>query len=154
MSPYLCPLYVIYDNRIEFKLHFMALCKSYQLKCKPTSVKNQQVNAILEQMNGVLADMMQMTGLNMSETVGADAVDKFITNAAWPIHATHNTVLQTKCIWITIMPSTKSHIDIDGVLCKTEDKNISPWTITQVHCNGAVRIQCCTMSGQVNIKRC
>ena len=34
----------------------------------------------------------------------------------------------------------------DGVLCKAEDKNTSPWTITQVHCNGTVRIQCGSMS--------
>ena len=34
----------------------------------------------------------------------------------------------------------------DGMLCKTENKNTGPWTITQVHCNGTVRIQCGSMS--------
>ena len=39
---------VIYDNGSEFKLHFEALCDSYGIKCKPTSVENPQANAILE----------------------------------------------------------------------------------------------------------
>ena len=34
----------------------------------------------------------------------------------------------------------------DGMLCKAEDRYTGPWTITQVHCNGTVRIQCGTMS--------
>ena len=45
-------------------------------------------------MHGVLADMMQMSGHDMSETVNADMVDIFITNAAQAIHATYHTVLQ------------------------------------------------------------
>ena len=40
--------YIIYDNGSEFKLHFETLCESYGIKCKPTSIKNPQANAILE----------------------------------------------------------------------------------------------------------
>ena len=58
LSCYPRPLYVIYDNGSEFKLHFKELCDSYQLKHKPTTVKNPQANAILEHMHGVLVDMM------------------------------------------------------------------------------------------------
>ncbi len=32
--------YIICDNGSEFKLHFEALCKSFGIKRKPTSVKN------------------------------------------------------------------------------------------------------------------
>ena len=39
--------YIIYDNGSEFKLHFEALCDSFGIKRKPTSVKNPQANAIL-----------------------------------------------------------------------------------------------------------
>jgi hypothetical protein len=39
---------IIHDNGSEFKLHFEALCDSYGVKRKLTSVKNPQVNAILE----------------------------------------------------------------------------------------------------------
>ena len=40
--------YIIYDNGSEFKLHFEALCESFGIKRKPTSVKNPTANAILE----------------------------------------------------------------------------------------------------------
>jgi hypothetical protein len=50
--------HIIYDNRGEFELHFEALCDSYGIKRKPTSVKNPQANAILEQVHQVLMTML------------------------------------------------------------------------------------------------
>ncbi len=47
-SHYPCCQHIIYDNRSEVKLHFEALCESYGIKRKLTSVKNPQANAILE----------------------------------------------------------------------------------------------------------
>ena len=47
-SYYPCCQFIIYDNRSKFKLHFAALCESFGIKCKPTSVKNPQANTILE----------------------------------------------------------------------------------------------------------
>ena len=41
----------------------------------------------------------------------------------------------------------------DGILRKAEDKNTGPWTVTQVHCNGTVRIQRGTVSERLNIRR-
>ena len=41
----------------------------------------------------------------------------------------------------------------DGVLWEAEDRYTGPWTITQVHFNSTVRIQCRTMSEQLNISR-
>jgi hypothetical protein len=38
--------YINYDNGSEFKLHFEALCESFGIKHKPTSVKNPQANDI------------------------------------------------------------------------------------------------------------
>jgi hypothetical protein len=32
--------YLMYNNRSDFKLYFEYLCKSYGIKCKPTTVKN------------------------------------------------------------------------------------------------------------------
>jgi len=46
---------IIYDNESEFKLNFEALCKSYGLKCKPTTVENPQANAILERIHGAVS---------------------------------------------------------------------------------------------------
>ena len=39
---------IIYNNGSEFKLHFKALCESFEIKHKRTSIKNPQANAILE----------------------------------------------------------------------------------------------------------
>ncbi len=36
--------YLIHDNWSEFKLHFHALCATYGVKCKPTSIKNPTAN--------------------------------------------------------------------------------------------------------------
>ena len=44
--PWCCHL--IYDNRSEFKLHLEYLCESYGIRRKPTRVKNQQVDGILD----------------------------------------------------------------------------------------------------------
>ena len=41
----------------------------------------------------------------------------------------------------------------DGILRKAEDKNTGPWTVTQVHCNGTVRIQRGSVSERLNIRR-
>ena len=52
-SRYPCCQYIIYDIGSEFKLNFKALCDSYGIKRKPTSVKNPQANAILEHVHQV-----------------------------------------------------------------------------------------------------
>jgi hypothetical protein len=42
----------------------------------------------------------------------------------------------------------------DGILHKGESKYESdPWTITEVHTNGTIRIQCGTKSERLNIRR-
>ena len=41
----------------------------------------------------------------------------------------------------------------DGILRKAEVKSTGPWTITQVHCNGTVRIQRGAVSERLNIRR-
>ena len=85
----------IYDNGSEFKLHFKALCESYQIKRKPTTVKNPQANAVLERIHGVIANMMRTAGLDLSETVSSEQVDDFLVAAAWAVRSTHHTVLNS-----------------------------------------------------------
>ena len=83
--------YIIYDNGSEFKLHFEALCESYGIKRKPTSVKNPQANAILEQLHQVITTMLCTTELDMADTGAASDIDAFLTDAAWAIHSTYHT---------------------------------------------------------------
>ena len=41
----------------------------------------------------------------------------------------------------------------DGILRKAESRYHGPWTITQVHTNGNIRIQCGNKSERINIRR-
>ncbi len=85
---------VIYDSGIEFKLNFEYLCNTYDIKRKPTTVKNPQANAILECLHQVLAQMLRTAELDMAETVTPDDINVFLDNAAWAICSTYHTVLK------------------------------------------------------------
>ena len=85
---------ITYDNGSEFKLNFEALCDSFGLKRKPTTIKNPQANAILERIHQVLGEMMRTSGLDMSETVTPAMIDDYVVDAAWAIRSTYHTVLK------------------------------------------------------------
>jgi hypothetical protein len=85
---------MIYNNGSEFKPHFCALCKTYGVKHKPTSIKNPQVNAILEPFHTVFTNMLRTAKLNMAGLVNASDIDIFLADAAWAVCSTHHTVLK------------------------------------------------------------
>jgi len=85
---------IVYNNGSEFKLHFESLCESFGLKRKPTSVKNPQVNAVLEQIHAVIADMMCISTIDGQDTVNGTMIDDFLVDAAWAIRSTYHTVLK------------------------------------------------------------
>ncbi len=85
---------MIYDNGSEFKLHFCALCATYGIKRKPTSIKNPTANAILEHIHAVFTNMLCTAELNMAELVNASDINVFLSDAAWAICSTHHTVLK------------------------------------------------------------
>ncbi len=58
-SRYPCCWYLIYYIESEFELHFRALCNTYGMKHKPTSVKNTQANDILEHIHAVFKNWWQ-----------------------------------------------------------------------------------------------
>jgi hypothetical protein len=84
----------MYNNGSKFKLHFRSLCNTYGIKRKPASVKNPQVNAILERIHAVLGSMLRTAKLNMAETVKPSDIDVFLSDAAWAICSTYHTVLK------------------------------------------------------------
>ena len=86
--------HIIYDNGSEFKLHFEALCESFGIKRKPTSVKNPTANAILERVHQVISTMLRTAELDMADTVVTSDIDVFLTDAAWAIRSTYHTVLK------------------------------------------------------------
>ncbi len=93
-SRYPCCQYSIYGNWSEFKLHFRALCKTYDIKRMPTSLKNPQANAILERIHAVFTNMLRTAELNMAKSVKASDINVFLPDAAWAICSTHHTVLK------------------------------------------------------------
>jgi hypothetical protein len=86
--------HLIYNNGSEFKLHFKYLCESYGIKRKPTTVKNPQVNGILERVHQVLGQMLCTAELVMADSVTPDDVNVFLDNAARAIRSTYHTVLK------------------------------------------------------------
>jgi hypothetical protein len=93
-SRYPCCRYLIYDNVSEFKLHFRALCATYGVKGKPTSIRNPTANAILEHIHAVFTNMLRTAELDMTKLVNASDIDVFLSDAAWAICSTHHTVLK------------------------------------------------------------
>jgi hypothetical protein len=91
---YPCCCYMIYNNGSEFKLHFHALCATYGVKRKPTSIKNPTANAILEHIHAVVTNMLCTAKLDMDKLVNASDIDIFLADAAWAICSTHHTVLK------------------------------------------------------------
>jgi hypothetical protein len=87
-SRYPCCQHIIYDNRSEFKLHFKAQCDSYGIKRKPTSVKNPQANAILEQVHQVIMTMLHTAEIDMATSVASRDIATILTNVAWAICST------------------------------------------------------------------
>jgi hypothetical protein len=86
--------YITYNNGSEFKLNFEYLCVTYGIKRKPTTIKNPQVNAILNCLHQVLAQMLCTAELDMAEKIPPDDIDVFLDNAAWAICSTYHTVLK------------------------------------------------------------
>ena len=73
---------MIYDNGSEFKLDFRALCDSYGIKSKQTTIKNPQANAILERVHLVIANMMRAREIDMADTIHEDDISDFLDDAA------------------------------------------------------------------------
>jgi hypothetical protein len=93
-SRYACCQYLIYNDGNEFKLHFCALCATYGVKHKPTSIKNPTANAILEGIHAVFTNMLCTAKLDMAKLVNASDINIFLSNVRWNIHSTHHTVLK------------------------------------------------------------
>jgi hypothetical protein len=85
---------LIYNNGSEFKLHFCALCTTYGIERKPTSIKNPTANAILEPIHAVFTNMLCTAKLNMVELVNASDINIYLSDAARAICSTHHAVLK------------------------------------------------------------
>ncbi len=85
---------MIYNNGSEFKLNFHALCTTYGVKGKPTSIKNPTANAVLEHIHAVFTNMLCTAKLDMAKLVNASDINIFLSDATWAIRSAHHTVLK------------------------------------------------------------
>ena len=155
------------------------------LKCKPTTIKNPQANAILERVHQVIMTMLHTTELDMTNTVVPSNISDFLTDAAWAI-ALHTTqylkplqvqqfLVGTCCLTYLSLPTgtklgntgsskliaihsmktihiwsgvdDKVLLQNEGIFCISKSRfHCDPWTISTVHMNGTIRIQCGTKS--------
>ena len=63
-------------------------------KTKPTSIKNPQANAILEQIHQVVMTLIRTSEINMADSVAPRDIDAVLTNVSWTICSTYHTVLK------------------------------------------------------------
>ncbi len=82
------------NNGSKFKLQFEALCESFGIKHKPTSVKNLQANATLEQVQQVITRMLWAAELDIADTVVTCDIHVFLRDAAWAICSTYHSALK------------------------------------------------------------
>jgi hypothetical protein len=73
-------------------LHFEQECDSYDIKFKPTTVKNPQENAVLERLHQVIGQMLRTSEIDMADSVSPDDVKVFLGNAARASRSTCHTV--------------------------------------------------------------
>jgi hypothetical protein len=67
---------------------------TYGITCKPTSVKNPYVNAILEHIHSaVVMNMLRTAEIDMANSVKPSVIDVFLSDVAWAICSTYHTVL-------------------------------------------------------------
>jgi hypothetical protein len=87
--------YIIHDNRSEFK-HFHALCDTYGIKHKSTSVRNTQVNAMLEHIHAVVTNMLCTSEINLANlsVKTRDTNVFFLSDTARVTCSTYHTVLK------------------------------------------------------------
>ncbi len=93
--------YLIYNNGLEFKLHFETLCDSYGIKRKPTTIKNPQANAICERVHQVIGTMMRTSELDMADSVEpADIYIDWQCSMGNSLNIPHSIKSLTRCSYI------------------------------------------------------
>ena len=91
VSRYPRPQRVRFDNGSEFKKNFIPLLKDFGIKPKPTSIKKNQSNAIVERVHQVVGDMLRTHDLNNNDFDELDPWGSILQDIAWAIRSTHHT---------------------------------------------------------------
>jgi hypothetical protein len=89
LTRYTMPEEITFDGGPEFKAEFKKLVEEeYQIKARPSSVRNPQSNAIIERVHGTIGNMMRT--IDMSNISKTDD-EPF---AGWAVRSTYHTTLK------------------------------------------------------------
>ena len=90
------PREVIFDNGSEFKMHFMALLKDFDIKPKPTTLDNPQGNSPVERIHQVVQNMIKTKELDKFIFNYIDHWSEILSSVAWEVRTSyHSTLLAT-----------------------------------------------------------
>jgi transposase InsO family protein len=96
LARYPRPQFIVFDNgnNCKFKREFKQMCDNYGIKDKPTTSHNPQANAIIEQVQKVVNNMLRSFDLENENLEEGNPFDYFLQPTAWAIRSTYHTTLQ------------------------------------------------------------
>lgn len=94
LSRYPRPEEVVCDNGSEFKLHFKALLKDFDIKPRPTTAENPQGNSPVERIHQVVQNMIRTKELDSYEFDHLDPWGEILSSVGWAIRASYHSTLQ------------------------------------------------------------
>ena len=77
-------------------------CDQFGIECKPTTIKNPQVNSMLKRLHDVLGNMLCTNGLTAKEDLDTLDMNKFTMIGACSIHSTLHAVFGWSPVAATI----------------------------------------------------
>ena len=95
LTRYPMPEEITFDGGPEFKAEFKKLVEEeYQLKARPSSVRNPQSNAIIERVHGTIGNMIRTIDMSHIDDDDEDPFAGVVSAVCWAIRSTYHTTLK------------------------------------------------------------
>jgi len=95
LTRYPMPEEITFDGGPEFKAEFKKLIEEeYQIKARPSSVRNPQSNAIIERVHGTIGNMMRTIDMTNISNTDDDPFAGVVSAICWAVRSTYHTTLK------------------------------------------------------------
>ena len=95
LTRYPMPEEITFDGGPEFKAEFKKLVEEeYQIKARPSSVRNPQSNAIIERVHGTIGNMMRTIDMSNISNTDDDPFAGVVSAICWAVRSTYHTTLK------------------------------------------------------------
>ena len=95
LTRYPLPEEITFDGGPEFKAEFKKLIEEeYNLKARPSSVRNPQSNAIIERVHGTIGNMMRTIDMTSVNEEDEDPFAGIVSAVCWAVRSTYHTTLK------------------------------------------------------------